>query len=90
MAFAVVLPPVLQLQQLDLQEVLLLLVDVPIKRLVVRVVLPPGLHRLAARVDEQRIRALAASHRVPLGDQAVDVLPQVVLDVELEVLDVFG
>ena len=83
-----VLTPVLQLQQLDLQSVLLLLVGVPVKQLVVRVVLPPGLHRLAARVDEQRISALAASHRVSLGDQAVDVLPQVVLDVELEVLDV--
>ena len=87
MAFAVVLRPVLELQQLDLQSVLLLLVGVPVKQLVVRVVLPPGLHRLATRVDEQRIRTLTPGHRVPLGDQTVDVLPQVVLDVELEVLD---
>jgi hypothetical protein len=71
-----VLGPVLELQQLDLEEVLLLLVGVPVVHLVVRVVLAPGLDRPAVGPDEQRVLALAALDAVPLGLELVDVLPQ--------------
>jgi acetyl-CoA acetyltransferase len=50
-----VLRPVLELQQLDLQLVLLLLVGVAVEPLVVGVVLAPGLDRVAAGVDQVRV-----------------------------------
>ena len=78
-ALTVVLRPVLQLEQLDLQAVLGLLVLVTVHQLVVGVLLAPRLDRLAARVDEHGIGALAAGDGVALGNQAVDVLAQVVL-----------
>jgi hypothetical protein len=49
------LDPVLQLDQLDLEQVLLMLVFRPRHSLVVRVVLAPGIHLPAVRMDQDRI-----------------------------------
>ena len=65
--------PVLELQQLDLQQVLLDLVAVARHQLVVGVVLAPGLDGLAAGRDEHRVVAVVVAHRVSLGAQLVDV-----------------
>ena len=47
------LAPLLQLQQFDLQQPLLLLVFAARHALVVRVVLPPGVHYFAAGLNDQ-------------------------------------
>ena len=76
-----VLRPVLELQQLDLQQVLLLLVVVAVDPLVVRVVLAPGLDRVAARVDQVRVGAvLVVPHGVAVAQQVVEVLAEVLPD----------
>ena len=49
------LDPVLQLEQLDLQQALVPLVLVAAHPLVVRVVLPPGVDRLAVLVQQHRV-----------------------------------
>ena len=73
-----VLRPVLELQQLDLQLILLLLVDVAVEPLVVGVVLAPGLHRVAARVDQVWIgEVVVVPHAVAVAQQVVQVLPEV-------------
>ena len=59
---AVVLEPVLELQQLDLQPVLLLLVFVAIHPLRVRIALLPGVDRIALRIDQVRIRRVPVPH----------------------------
>ena len=74
---AVILAPVLQLQQLDLEAVLLLLVLLATHELVVGVVLTPRLDRAAARIDELGIRAMAFGDGVALEDEFVDELAQV-------------
>ena len=73
-----VLRPVLELQQLDLQLVLLLLVDVAVEPLVVGVVLAPGLDRVAPRVDEVGVgEVLVVPDAVAVTQQMVQVLPEV-------------
>ena len=56
--------PVLELQQLDLQQVLLLVVLLAVHPLVVRVVLPPGVHGASRRVDEDRVVVMVLADRV--------------------------
>src|SRR4051794_26659763 len=73
-----VLGPVLELQQLDLQLVLLLLVDVAVEPLVVGVVLAPRLDRVAAGVDEVRVgEVLVVPDAEAVTQQMVEVLPEV-------------
>ena len=80
-----VLRPVLELQQLDLQLVLLLLVDVAVEPLVVGVVLAPGLDRVAAGVDEIGVRqVLVVPDAVAVAQQMVQVLPEVLSDQQIE------
>ena len=52
------LRPVLELQQLDLQPVLLLFVVIAVHPLLVRVVGAPGFDRVAARIDQIGIRTV--------------------------------
>ena len=60
-----VLPdPVLQFQQLDLQEPLLHLVLVAVHRSVVRVSLAPGVDRLTAVIEQDRVVVLHVDHGV--------------------------
>ena len=86
----VVLAVVLELEQLDLQQVLLLLVVLPRHQLVVGVVLAPGLDRAAPRIDQLRIRPLAIGNGVSGGNQLVDELPQVVVGIGLELVQIYG
>ena len=73
-----VLRPVLELQQLDLQLVLLFFVDVAIEPLVVGVVLAPGLDRIAPRVDQVRVgEVFVVPHAVAVAQQMVEVLAEV-------------
>jgi hypothetical protein len=65
-----VLAPVLQLQQLDLQQPLLVVVVGPGHALVVRVVLAPGVHRAAVRVEQHRIVVIVV--RDPVAAQLRD------------------
>ena len=68
--------PVLELQQLDLQQVLLHLVVVAGHQLVVGVVLAPRLDRACRRADQHGVVAVVVAHRVSLGSQVVDVVTQ--------------
>jgi hypothetical protein len=61
-----VLRPVLQLEQLDLQEPLDPVVLLPAHALVVRVGLPPRVDRAAVRADEHRIVVVVVHHPQPL------------------------
>src|SRR5699024_3477596 len=72
----VVLEPVLVLQQLDLQLVLLALVLVAVHAGLVGVPLLPGVDGVALGIDEVRIRGVAVQDRVPLLAQMLDVLAQ--------------
>ena len=73
--------PVLELQQLDLQQVLLLLVVVAVHPLVVRVVLAPGLDRVAARIDQIGVGAvLVVADGVAVTHKLVEVLAEVLDD----------
>jgi hypothetical protein len=75
-----VLRPVLELQQLDLQLILFLLVAVPVEPLRVGVVLAPGLHRAAPRVDQIWIgQVLVVLHAVTVAQQMVQVLTEVLM-----------
>ena len=69
--------PVLELQQLDLEQVLLLVVLLARHPLVVRVVLPPGVDGPAVRVDEHRVVVVVLADRVAVDVQPVDVLADV-------------
>ena len=73
----VVLTPVLELQQFDLQLVLLELIVLAGHPLVVRVPLTPRLHRASTRVDQIGVRGLPVPHGVPLVHELVDELAQV-------------
>ena len=72
-----VLAPVLELQQFNLQPVFLQLVLLAGHPLLVGVVFPPRLHGRAAGVDQFRVLALPPTHRVPHLHQMVDGLTQV-------------
>src|SRR5690606_22226728 len=72
-----VLTPVLELEELDLQAVLLQLVGLTVHALVVRVPFAPRLDRRAARIDEIRVRRVPVQNPVSLQIQTVDVLAQV-------------
>ena len=56
------LHPVLQLEQLDLQQPLGALVLVPAQPLVVRVALPPGVHHRPVRADQHRVVLVVGVH----------------------------
>ena len=63
---AVGLAPVLQLQQLDLQDVLLFLVIGPRHPLVVGIVLPPGVDRDALGIEQNRIVVFVVDNGVTI------------------------
>ena len=69
--------PVLELQQLDLEQVLLLVVLLARQPLVVRVVLAPGVDGKTVRADEHRVVVVVLADRVPVDVQPVDVLADV-------------
>ena len=69
--------PVLELEQLDLQQVLLLFVDVAVHPFVVRVVLPPGVDRLPVGIDEDRVIVVVLAHRMTVDVKPVYVLPDI-------------
>jgi hypothetical protein len=76
--------PVLELQQLDLQEVLLHLVVVARHQRGVGTVLLPGLHGPPVRGDQHRVVPVVVPPRVALHLQAVDVFPQVIWDMSTD------
>src|SRR6266545_2697786 len=69
------LDPLLQLQQLDLQQALVVLVLLAGQPLVVGVALPPGLYGLAVRAEQDRVVVIVVVDPVVLEPlQQVDVL----------------
>ena len=67
---AVGLAPLLQLQQLDLQQPLLLLVFVTRHPFVVRIALAPGVHDLPVGCDQHRIVVVVVTDGVDVGAEA--------------------
>jgi hypothetical protein len=70
--------PVLKLQQLDLERVLLPFVLIAFHPLLVRIVGTPRFDRIATRVNEIRIRAvLVVTHRVPVAQNLLKIFAKV-------------
>jgi len=66
------LRPVLQLEQLDLQQPLVPLVHDPAEPLVVRVALPPGVHRRAVGLQQHRVVVLVVENPEPVPRHQID------------------
>ena len=80
--------PVLEFQQLDLQLVLLGFVLIAFHPLLVGIVLPPGLDRVATGIDQIRVRTvLVMPHGVPAMQQVVQVLAEVLADQHMASID---
>jgi hypothetical protein len=60
------LGPVLQLQQFDLEDVFLLFVVRSGHSMVIGIVLPPGIHRDAAGIEQDRIVVLVVDNGVAI------------------------
>jgi hypothetical protein len=75
------LGPVLKLQELDLEGVLLILVLVAVHPIVVRIIGPPGFNRISARIDQVRVRAmLVVANCVSLTHDLLKIFTKVLAD----------
>jgi hypothetical protein len=73
--------PVLKLQELDLEGLLLIFVLVAVHPIVVRIIGPPGFNRISARIDQVGVRAmLVVANCVSLTHDLLKIFTKVLAD----------